>query len=184
MNHPALDPSGAPLPTLALHLLGGFAVRVDGTALATDAWPSLRAAQLVQLLGLQARRRMARDQVVDALWPQLPAEAGAANLRKAAHHARHALGRHDAVVLQGGEVLLWPQGRASIDAEDFERLADAALAGRDAAACAEAARAYGGDLLPGSRYEAWTEAPRERLHARHFALLRSWSRRTNRRTGR
>ena len=31
------------------------------------------------------------DQVIDALWPHLDAIAGAANLRKAAHHARHTL---------------------------------------------------------------------------------------------
>jgi DNA-binding SARP family transcriptional activator/tetratricopeptide (TPR) repeat protein len=172
MDPHTLDACGAPLPSLDVQLLGGFEVQVDGHALAPEAWPSLRATQLVQLLSLQPRRRMPRDQVVDALWPQLPPDAGAANLRKAAHHARHALGRHDAVVIQGGEVLLWPQRPLSVDAEDFERLADAALGGRDAAACAEAARAYGGDLLPGSHYEAWTEAPRERLRARHLDLLR------------
>ena len=75
-------------------------------------------------------------------------------------------------MVHGGEVLLWPQRPVRVDAEDFERAADAALARRDAAACAEAASTYGGDLLPGSRYEAWTVAARERLHARHLELLR------------
>ena len=112
-----LDPSGAPLPTLEVDLLGGFVVRIDGVELVPDCWPSLRAAHLVQLLSLQPRRRLSRDQVVDALWPQLDPDPGSANLRKAAHHARQALGRHDALVLQGGEVLLWSERPTVVDAE-------------------------------------------------------------------
>ena len=162
----------ATAPTLDVDLLGRFAVRVDGVELAAQRWPGLRAAHLVQLLSLQPRRRLTRDRVIDALWPQLGPEAGSANLRKAVHHARQALGRHDAVVLQGGELLLWPGRAVRVDAEMFERDADAALSRRDAAACAEVARRYGGDLLPGTRYEAWTEATRERLQARHLELLR------------
>ena len=48
----------------------------------------------------------------------------------------------------------------------------AALAGGDAAACAAAASAYGGDLLPEALYEEWTQAPRERLRSRYVELLR------------
>ncbi len=171
MQSPDLDPSGAPLSTLEVQLLGGFGARIDGVPVAPDCWPSLRASQLVQLLSLQPQRRLTRDQVVDALWPQLEPEPGSANLRKAAHHARQALGRHDAVVLHGGEVLLWPQRPTRVDADEFERSADAALARRDAAACAEAASGFRGELLPGSHYESWTVATRERLHARYVELL-------------
>ncbi|MEO5843504.1 MAG: AAA family ATPase [Caldimonas sp.] len=172
MDIPRFDSSGTPLSTLEVRLLGGFAVRVDGSELPAERWPSLRAAQLVQLLSLQPRRRLTRDRVVDALWPQLKADAGQANLRKATHHARQALGRHDGVVVQGGEVLLWPDRPVRVDAEDFERSAAAALQRRDAAACAEAAEAYAGDLLPGAQYEPWTEATSERLRALHLELLR------------
>ena len=167
-----LDSQGAPLQTLQLQLLGGFSARLDGAELPSERWPSLRAVQLVQLLSLQPLRRLARDLVMDALWPQLEPDASSANLRKAVHHARHALGRHDAVRVHGGEVLLWPGRPVMVDAEDFERVANAALSQRDAAACAEAAHTYGGALLPGSLYEAWTVAARELLHARHLELLR------------
>jgi DNA-binding SARP family transcriptional activator len=173
MEPAALRPSADVPATLQVRLLGGFAVRVDALELAPERWPSLRSAHLVQLLSLQPRQRLTRDQAIDALWPQLDPEAGAANLRKAMHHARQALGRHDAIVGQGGELLLWPERPVQVDALDFERSADAALARRDAAACAEAARDYAGDLLPGARYEAWTETVRERLQARHVELLRA-----------
>ena len=158
---------------LEVSVLGRFAVAIDGVELSAERWPSLRATHLVQLLSLQPRHRMTRDEVIDALWPQLEPEAGAANLRKAAHHARQALGRHDGIVLHAGEVLLWPDRYLSVDAQTFERLSDAALAGHDTQACADAATAYGGDLLPGARFEAWTEPARERLRARHLQLLRA-----------
>jgi DNA-binding SARP family transcriptional activator len=172
MHTAVTDPSGLPLPTMQLKLLGGFAVHIDGGELPLERWPSLRAAQLVQLLGLQPHHQLTREQVIDALWPQLDPGAGSANLRKATHHARQALGRHDAVMVHGGAVLLWPQRPVRVDAEDFEHAAGAALARRDAAECAEAASTYGGALLPGSLYEGWTVAARERLHARHLELLR------------
>lgn len=158
---------------LVVRLLGRFSVSVGAVELAAERWPSLRASHLVQLLSLQPRHRMARDQIIDALWSQLDPDAGAANLRKATHHVRQALGRHDAIVVRGGEVALWPDRPVDVDAETFSRLADAALARRDAAECAEAARQYAGDLLPGTRYEPWTEAARERLHARFVDLLRT-----------
>ena len=158
---------------LDVRLLGDFSVAVGGVTVAPESWPSLRATHLVQLLSLAPRRRLSREQVVDALWPQLEPEAGAANLRKAAHHARQALGRHEGLVLQGGEVALWPHGPVRIDADAFEHQARIALKDRDADACAQAAQAYAGDLLPSARYEAWTEPARERLHACFVDLLRA-----------
>ena len=162
-----------PPPRLRVCLLGHFEVAVDGRAIPADDWPSLRAAHLVQVLSLQPRHRMSRDFAINALWPQLDAEAGAANLRKALHHARQALGRHDGITLQAGELLLWPARPLVVDADDFEQRARAALDQRDPAECAEVASQYGGDLLPGARYEAWTEPARERLHAFHLDLLRA-----------
>ncbi|HLL13151.1 MAG TPA: AAA family ATPase, partial [Rubrivivax sp.] len=173
MDTPLHQEAGELPQPLAVQLLGGFAVSVAARALPADRWPSLRATHLVQLLSLQPRHRMPREQVVDALWPQLDPEAGAANLRKATHHVRQALGRHDALVVRGGEMALWPDRPVSVDADQFGRQADAALARRDVAECAEVARQYTGDLLPGARYEPWTEAARERLHARYVDLLRT-----------
>lgn len=114
-----LDASDPPA-RLDIDLLGRFEVAVDGKAIAAERWPSLRATHLVQMLSLQPRHRMSRDFVIDALWPQLDPEAGAANLRKAMHHARQALGRHDGVTLQVGELLLWPHGPVVVDTDTFE----------------------------------------------------------------
>lgn len=159
--------------SLGVTLLGRFAVAVGGCELPPEHWTHLRAAQLVQLLALQPAHRLPREQAIDALWPRLDPDAGAANLRKAAHHARRALGAPDAVVLQGGEVALWPGRTVQVDAQDFERRAQAALAGGEAGACDAAAAAYAGELLPGSPYESWTGPARERLRALHCSLLRT-----------
>lgn len=165
--------AGDPPAQLDIGLLGRFEAAVDGKVISADRWPSLRATHLVQLLSLQLRHRMSRDLVIDALWPQLDPDAGAANLRKAMHHGRQALGRHDAITLQAGELLLWSERPVVVDAETFEARAWAALRQRDPAECADVASEYGGDLLPGASYEAWTEPHRERLRARYLDLLRA-----------
>lgn len=155
-----------------IRMLGRFSVALGGVEIPPDSWPSLRAAHLVQLLSLAEPHQLLREQVIDALWPQLDPEAGAANLRKAAHHARQAMRHKDAVLLRGGQVILCPGRTVVVDAAVFERRANAALAGREPAACAEAASAYDGELLPGSQYEAWTETARAHLRSRHLELLR------------
>ncbi len=150
-------------------------------ATAADRWPSLRATHLVQMLCLQPGHRISRDLAIDALWPQLDPEAGAANLRKAMHHGRQALGRHDAITLQAGELVLWSERPVVVDTDTFEARASVALRLRDPAECADVASDYGGDLLPGARYEAWTEPHRERLRALYLDLLRTsaqWERLT------
>ena len=110
--------------------------------------------------------------MIEALWPHLDPGAGAANLRKAAHHARRALGAADAVVLRAGSVALFPGRDLLVDVERFEGRARRALRAGDAAACADAAATYTGDLLPGSLYEEWTQEPRRRLRSLMAELVR------------
>src|SRR5215213_3325999 len=98
-------------------LLGGLGVHVDGREVDENAWPGRRPAELVALLALSERRALLRDQVLESLWPHLDPEAGAAQLRKAAHHARQVLGRDDAVALAGGRVALFPGERVETDVE-------------------------------------------------------------------
>ena len=158
--------------SVRIELLGRFEIAVGDNGIAADAWPGRRARELVQLLALADGYRVTRDQAIDALWPQLGAGAGAANLRKAAHHARQALSSPDAVVLRGGKVALFPSRSVETDAGRFASQARAALNAGDAAACAAAAADYGGDLLPEAAYEEWTQATREHLRSRYVELLR------------
>jgi DNA-binding SARP family transcriptional activator/tetratricopeptide (TPR) repeat protein len=168
----SLPPVHQPGP-VSIRLLGQFRVSVGGQGDETKSQQlSRRAAELLQLLSLQPQRSLMNEQVVEALWPHLDPDAGSANLRKAAHHARQFVGQPDALVLRGGRVLLLPDREVDCDAVRFERAADDALASGDARACKSAADLYGGDLLPEARYEAWTEAPRQRLRGKYLRLLR------------
>ena len=115
---------------------GGSESRSAATRSRADAWPARRAAELVQLLALADGHRLARDQVIDALWPQLDVEAGAANLRKAAHHARQALGTPRRSCCAAGRSRSSRRGRSRPTSSEFEVEAAAALAGGDADACA------------------------------------------------
>jgi DNA-binding SARP family transcriptional activator len=140
-----------------IRLLGGFAVAVDSRPVPEDAWPQRRAADLVKVLALAPGRRLARERVIEALWPHLEGDAGAANLHKAASYARRALGDRGAVVLRAGHVELAPGSEVLTDVERFE-------GGDDGA--------YTGELLPDDRYEEWTVADRERLRAVWLGRLR------------
>jgi tetratricopeptide (TPR) repeat protein len=68
------------------------------------------------------------------------------------------------------------------DVERFLHDGELALRGADDDACAEVAGSYGGDLLPASPYEPWTQEPRRRARARLGELLRrsgQWERLLN-----
>src|SRR5439155_9860817 len=116
-------------------LLGHFRVTVDGRAVSAGDWRRARSVALVKLLALAAGHRLHREQVMEALWPDLSPDAAAGNLRKAMHYARRALGAHDVIKLDGEMVALAPDAELVVDAVLFEAGAQAALRTRDASAC-------------------------------------------------
>ena len=158
-----------------VELLGQFRVTVADRSVAASAWRRERGAALVKLLSLSAGHRLHREQAMEALWPEMAPDASAANLRKAVHFARRALGKHDLITVEHDIVALAPTQDLQIDAEAFEAEAQAALRGPspDPATCARAADRYGGPLLPDDRYVEWTEEPRERLRLLHVRVLKA-----------
>ena len=153
-------------------MLGHVRVVVEDREIIESDWPTRRAQELVALLALADGHRLARDQVIEQLWPHLGAEAGAANLRKAAHHARRTLNDPEAIVLRSGRVELFPARTVTTDVERFLLDAELALRDRDGNACAKVAAGCAGELLPDAPYEAWTQEPRRRVRARLTGLLR------------
>lgn len=153
-------------------LLGGLAVEMGGVAVPAREWNRRQSASLVKLLALTPGHRLHREQVIDLLWPGLSVDEAAPRLHKAAHFARRAMGSADSLVLSGDVVAAWPGQQVCVDAEEFERVAQAALARADQAATDRALALYHGDLLPDDLYEAWTETPRERLRGLRRDLLR------------
>jgi predicted ATPase/DNA-binding SARP family transcriptional activator len=156
-----------------IRLLGGFEVTLDGRPVPDQHWRRRAAAGLVKLLALQPERRLRREQVIDALWPDLLLDEAGPRLHVAAHHARTALGSRGSLVLAGGTVMLLPDAQVSVDVLEFDRAAQNARATGDPDEAARAADLYTGTLLPDDLYEPWTEEPRERLEVRHLELLRA-----------
>jgi DNA-binding SARP family transcriptional activator len=100
---------------LVVRLLGLFAVELGGRALGVGAFPRRKAHQLVKLLALQTGCKMHRDQVVEALWPHLPLDAGSHQLHNALAQARAAIrtltgSEIDPVVVEAGVVALRQSG--------------------------------------------------------------------------
>jgi DNA-binding SARP family transcriptional activator len=149
----------------------GLRVEVAGRPVAAGAWRHQRGADLIKLLALSPGHRLHREQVMDILWPELSSDAAGANLRKATHYLRRALGTPEPVVVEASMVALCPDWSVTTDVEEFDTAAKHAL-NTGAGACAAAAALYPGDLLPDDRYASWAFEPRERVRLRHIQLLK------------
>ena len=154
-----------------IELFGAFRVGVDGRAVPEEAWRQRKPAALVKLLALAPRHRVHREQVMDALWPDLAPAAAAANLRKALHRARRATaGESDSQLVESiGELLALPDG-TWVDVDAFRASADRARRTADTGAYEEALELYGQGLLPDDRYEEWAVGPRDELQLDFLAL--------------
>jgi DNA-binding SARP family transcriptional activator len=157
---------------VAITVMGTFDVVVDGVPTAARGWARRDAAALVKVLALAAGHRLHREHAMDLLWPDVPPARCAPRLHKAAHFARRAAGRPDAIVLRDDVVWLFPHSEVIVDAIRFEQLARAAVARRDPDAAREALGWYKGELLPGDRYQNWAADRRELLHLRRLDVLR------------
>ncbi len=157
---------------LRIHLLGQFAVWLDGAPIPPERWRSRRAGHLLKLLALTPTGRMHRDQLIDALWPDSSLTAAANSFHQALHNARLALGEPGPACLRLEDGLLClsdPCGQpAWVDARQFTAAAEAA---HDPESCQAALALYPGDLLPDDRYEEWTLQPRRALHQQYADLL-------------
>lgn len=155
-----------------IRMLGRFEVAVDGRPVRPDAWKRRSASALVKLLALSPARQLHRERVIDALWPDVPVDDAAPRLHKAAHYARRALGREDAVVLRADTVSLLLGADVAVDVVEFDRLAASAAERGDPGTAEQALSLYADELLPEDPYEPWTEHDRERLRSRRAELLR------------
>ena len=156
-----------------VRLLGRFEVVVDGRPVPARSWRRQAASRLVKLLALQPGYRLHREQVIDALWPDVPLDTGATRLHTAAHYARTALGEPDSIVISQGVVALFPAQTVEVDVAGFEHAVAAAREKGDAQSAAAAAALYPGPLLPEDLYEPWSEEMRDLLQLRYREMLRA-----------
>jgi len=162
---------------LYLRLLGGFAVRLGTEEVPDAAFTRRKPKSLLKLLALQPGQRLHREQAIEWLWAGHPPQSAAAQLYKAVHQARKALGvagsgiaPEEMLRLRDQELRLEAPGGVETDVEIFTALARRALALRQQAALEAALVVYPGDLLPTDLYEEWTQEPREELREQATAL--------------
>lgn len=163
---------------LQLQLLGGFALRAGSETVLDHTWPRRKAAALLKLLALQPSRRLLRDQILDALWPELSPEAAGNNLHKAAHYLRTQCAAHGVEPVVASSGLNWELAASvEIDVVLFDEAAAIAHARRtDMDAYRRALELNRGDLLPDDLYELWAEAARARYRDERARLTFEFAR--------
>jgi len=178
-------PVADPLPErlLRVRTLGAFAVWRGDEALPAECWHRPKVAALFKCLLGADGCRMAREQLIDLLWPEVDPTAGGRNLRATLHLLRKALDRPGAlsyIRLEGPMLVVAPAGASQsppewLDAHAFVGAARRVLLDRDAPACAAALALYGGEYLPDDSYADWAVSRREELRQLHLALLLHWA---------
>lgn len=155
-----------------IHLMGGLRVEVAGRRLQDRDWERPTARRLVELLAVTAGHRLHREQVMEALWPDLSPDSAERSLRTALHRARRALdvgsdSGSSCLPQQAGIIVLlcdW------IDADAFEAATRGAMETHDAGRLAAALELYGGEVLPEERYSDWSGPRREQIEDLYHQL--------------
>ena len=176
----AASTRSARLGSLRARTLGSFTIWQGGAQIPDDAWRRRKAATLLKCLLSAEGYRLHRDQILEVLWPDAAPAAAMQNLHYTTHLLRRILdapgGASSHLRMRDDLLSLLPSvdGIASdewLDASTFSRVARAALAGQDRAACRAALALYGGEYLPDDRYANWAIPRRQELHNLHLQVL-------------
>jgi LuxR family maltose regulon positive regulatory protein len=166
-----------PAYTLHIRTLGSFVLWRGDEEVRDRDWRSSKARQLFQLLLTERGRTVPRERLLDALWPELDAEAAANNLRVTLNRTSKAIepdrpdGAPSSYILQQGDTFYFNvDSDYQLDAATFMA---AVAEGQQADRQGQRARAvrlyrqavaeYRGPYLPDALYEDWSVVERERL---------------------
>jgi len=144
---------------LRVCLLGRFEVVRGDSPIPASAWRRRRPADLLKIVALAPGRSMARDALVDVLWPDKDPGSGANNLHRALYDLRQILGDRY-VDIERGRLRLDPSVWVDVDA--FEAAVQTGGPERRSLAVS----LYRGDLCPDDRGAAWLAPRRALLRAR------------------
>ena len=158
--------SSHPGYTLWVRTLGAFYTWRGDVPIDNHDWQREKAKQLFQLLITFRGKWLQRDQIIDYLWPELPADAAARDFKVALNALSKAIEPNrpkDAqpffVIRRGNTYRLHPHARIVLDTEYFEAFAQSSSQEQ----WLEALDLYEDDYLADSVYEDWATPERERL---------------------
>lgn len=171
---------------LRVYLLGQFRVERyeshEWKSVTNRTWQRRRARALLGCLLSQAGRRMGREQVMEALWPELDIETAANRLNGAVHELRQILeptierpASSKLLRLERDILILADSSEIWVDAEAFETLLNRANTTQDPLLLEQlledAWSLYEGDYLLEELYSEWAAARRESLRRGWMGLL-------------
>jgi DNA-binding SARP family transcriptional activator len=173
---------------LALQTLGGFRVLRQGEAVPADSWRSKKARDLLKMLAARRGQPVAREQVIEALWPEEdPTRTGnrlsvALSTLRSVLDPERALSPDHYVAAADGALRLSLE-TVELDVDSFLNAADAGLRTDRSGSQDEALpllelaeAAYLGDFLEEDRYEDWAEPLRNEARTVYLDVLRALSR--------
>src|SRR5579875_2309300 len=154
----------------------------DWQIVTETAWQHQRVRSLLGCLISSPRHKLGREQLMDALWPELDLETAAARLDRAVYSLRQLFEptrsrpATSPLLLTEREVIeLADQNQVWVDADAFEALLSEARASADGGErerlLEEAAKLYGGEFLPEERKLELTITRREFLQRNWIGLL-------------
>ena len=167
---------------LRIQLFGSFRVELDGRPVHAPEWRRRHVRAVVQLLALAPRHDLHRDELIDALWPDLAPDAGANQLHKTVHFLRRALARRASAGTPHRDLVRVARERVSlaeepvVDATEFVSRARATLDGGGPAAIETTMAMVGGPLLPDEPYAPWAAETRREVDQLRIELLRRLAR--------
>lgn len=164
--------------TLHVRTLGRFTLYRGNEEVANREWQREKAKTLFQLLLVNRKGYIHRDQILDSLWPGLESDVASRHFKVALNAMLNVIEPHrpprlnSFTVHRDGQLYaINPMAGLWTDADEFESLATKAgrLAAADPAGACDLYRhalsLYHGDFLQECLYEDWATAERERLLA-------------------
>ncbi len=170
--------SEGPAP-LTLQTLGGFRVIRQGIPVPAEAWKSKKARDLLKILAARRGRPVARDALIEALWPDEDPGKTGNRLSVALSTSRSVLDPErehspDHFVVSTDGALRLSLEAVELDIESFLATAQEGLRStEDPLPMLELAEAaYTGDFLEEDRYEDWAIPLRNEARAVYIDVLR------------
>jgi two-component SAPR family response regulator len=168
---------------LEIHCLDGFQVSFGGDRV--ERWESIKAKSLLQYLITKPGKPVAKEELMEALWPDCDPKISNNNLKAAMHGLRQTFNKLlkkepslPYVIFNQGSYQINPKFFLWLDVEQFElhwetgrRLQVAGKRGESMREFKLAEELYKSDYLADEPYEEWTLLRREALHDIYLNIL-------------
>jgi DNA-binding SARP family transcriptional activator len=168
---------------LEIHCLDGFQVRFGGERV--ERWESTKARSLLQYLMIKPRKPVAKEELMEALWPDCDPRVSGNNLKAAMHGLRQTFNNLldkeqnlPYIVYSQGTYQINPDIFLWLDVEQFEqhwqtgrRLQAEGDMNKAMQEFRLAEELYKGEYLEDDPYEEWTLLRREALHDIYLNIL-------------